>query len=437
MKTPYMLWVSPKPPGREIVSSVESEGYCLEHTHDASSLIGFCHKYQPELAFVDSTVGNIGFVNLVGLIHRTNKDIQIISVINGNESRLASESLQHGAIDYLIKPFIDSQLRTSIRNAAAFSKGLKDLVAVSHASRKTLQLANRAAQTEATVLISGESGTGKEKLARFIHGASNRADKPFVAINCAAIPEQMLEAMLFGYNKGAFSGAVSQQIGKFEAANGGTLLLDEISELPMPLQAKLLRVLQEREVERLGSNHSIKLDIRVIAASNKNLRDLVARGIFREDLFYRLEVLPLSWPALRERRDDILPLAEFFISKHGADKYVLSAESKDLLVRYSWPGNVRELENVIQRAMIMACGMDLQPCDLSIQMSSADLHLVHSDGMKQTRMNAEFEYILELLSEFNGHRTRTAQALGVSTRALRYKLQAMREHGLKIDAIAS
>jgi DNA-binding NtrC family response regulator len=247
----------------------------------------------------------------------------------------------------------------------------------------------------------------------------------------------MLEAMLFGYNKGAFTGAVSQQIGKFESANGGTLLLDEISELPLPLQAKLLRVLQERELERLGSNSKIKLDVRVIAASNKDLRQLVDQGLFRQDLFYRLDVLPLSWPALRERKDDIIPLAEFFVQKYADGKYVLSKEAKAALCQYSWPGNVRELENVVQRALVMARGIEVQAIDLNLPLPAVTAPESASiNHLKLNKKNAEFDYILGVLNQFNGHRTRAAEALGVSTRALRYKLAAMREHGVDIDAIA-
>jgi DNA-binding NtrC family response regulator len=305
-------------------------------------------------------------LDLMVLLKKRHPACQIIVLVEKDQHAVAAESLNCGAIDYLLKPFNQQQLQNIIRNAASISRGLKDLVAVSIGSRQVLQLANRAAQTDATVLLNGESGTGKERLARYIHNVSARRDQPYVAVNCAAIPENMLESMLFGYNKGAFTGAVSQQIGKFEAANGGTLLLDEISELPLALQAKLLRVLQERELERLGSNSKIKLDVRVIAASNKDLRQLVDQGLFRQDLFYRLDVLPLCWPALRERKDDIIPLAEFFVQKYADGKYVLSKEAKAALCQYSWPGNVRELENVVQRALVMARGIEVQVLDLNL-----------------------------------------------------------------------
>ncbi|NRQ42898.1 sigma-54-dependent Fis family transcriptional regulator [Rheinheimera sp. YQF-2] len=433
----YVLWIAQQQPDAEVQQCIRSEGYQLLHTAEVTEIVGLCQDYQPALAFIDCDLPQMALPDLVSLVCRKLPAAQIISMVGNDQSELASDTLQSGAIDYLLKPFFCSQLKTSIRNATAMSRGLKDLVAVSHASRQILQLANRAAQTEASVLILGESGTGKERLAQFIHQASDRADKPFIAVNCAAIPEHMLEAMLFGYNKGAFTGAVNQQIGKFEAANGGTILLDEISELPLALQAKLLRVLQEREVERLGSNSRIKLDIRVIAASNKNLRSQVEQGLFREDLFYRLDVLPLSWPALRERRDDILPLAEFFINKYGNGKYRLSRGAADVMLQYNWPGNVRELENIMQRALVMARGIELQIADLNLPQCHPQAAAICASLLKQSKKDAEFDYILNVLNKFNGHRTRTAQALGVSTRALRYKIAAMREHGVDIDALAS
>ncbi len=436
MNKDYVLWLSQLSPPQEMAACISAEGFQLLHTDQAQEVLSYCNTYQPLVIFADSNLGKMDLIDLVLLLSRRLPTAHIVSLVAKDQSELASASLQHGAIDYLLKPFMASQLKTTLRNARAMQRGLTDIVAVSQASRQILQLANRAAQTEASVLILGESGTGKEKLAQFIHQASERAAKPFVAVNCAAIPENMLEAMLFGYNKGAFTGAVAQQVGKFEAANGGTILLDEISELPLNLQAKLLRVLQERELERLGSNQRIKLDIRVIAASNKDLRTQVQQGMFREDLFYRLDVLPLSWPALRERREDILPLTEFFIQKYAQGKYTLSKAARDLLVQYNWPGNVRELENTVQRALVMARGSEIQPQDLNLPACFLPAASFCAGLLKQSKKQAEFDYILDLLNKYNGHRTKTAEALGMSTRALRYKLAAMREHGLDLDAFA-
>nr|WP_306173985.1 sigma-54 dependent transcriptional regulator [Pseudoalteromonas shioyasakiensis] len=376
-------------------------------------------------------------VDLITLIRKTCTSGQVISLVDSSQSDIASLSLSKGgAVDFLLKPFFAEQLTLTIRNADSMRKGVEDLIAESIKSQQVLRLANRAAQTSASVLIMGESGTGKEKLAHFIHQASSRAEQPFIAVNCAAIPENMLESMLFGYNKGAFTGAISNQQGKFELANGGTILLDEISELPLELQAKLLRVLQEREVERLGSHQHIKLDIRVIASCNKPLREQVEKGLFREDLFYRLDVLPLSWPALRDRPEDILPLAKHFIAKYGSQQFSFSDDAENVMLCYNWPGNVRELENVVHRAIVMARGAQIQVDDLNLPYCLPQAARICAAELKNNKKQAEYDYIYELLNQYKGHRKQTADALGVSTRALRYKLAAMREYGMDVDAIA-
>ncbi len=366
--------------------------------------------------------------------------LDCVIMVNEHQAAIAAEAMCAGAIDYIVKPFRSQQLLDAVCGALRLRQVIPNLIAVSPMSLQVLQLARRAAKTSATILIGGESGTGKERLARYIHDMSVRSEKPFVAINCAAIPETMLESILFGHNKGAFTGAISAQPGKFELAQGGTLLLDEISELSLNLQAKLLRVLQEKEVERLGSNQTIALDVRIIAASNKDLRTLVANGLFREDLFYRLDVLPISWPALRDRPDDIIPLANYFLERYAPQQgYRLSKQACQLLLSYEWPGNVRELDNVMQRALIMARGLHIQSVDLMLPNCILPQETVASDtwhapeGLSETRRHAEFQFVLETLRRFRGHRTRTADALGMTTRALRYKLAAMREQGIDIE----
>ncbi|HHQ4533637.1 TPA: lateral flagellar response regulator transcription factor LafK [Aeromonas veronii] len=373
-------------------------------------------------------------------ILREFEGLDCVIMVNERQATIAAEAMCAGAVDYIVKPFCPQQLLDAVRGALRLRQAIPNLIAVSPMSLQVLQLARRAAKTSATILIGGESGTGKERLARYIHEMSARAEKPFLAINCAAIPEAMLESILFGHNKGAFTGAVSAQPGKFELAQGGTLLLDEISELPLNLQAKLLRVLQEKEVERLGSNQTIALDVRIIAASNKDLRKLVACGLFREDLFYRLDVLPMNWPALRERPEDIIPLANYFIERYASQQgYRLSERACQLLLSYEWPGNVRELDNVIQRSLIMARGLHIQAVDLMLPHCAAEPEMVESggghvpEGLSETRRHAEFQFVLETLRRFRGHRTRTADALGMTTRALRYKLAAMREQGIDIE----
>lgn len=364
-----------------------------------------------------------------------------IAIVEQDEGLLAAEAMRAGATDYLLRPFDAEQLLSLLRRVEALEQPLANIVVESWRSKQVLQLAHRAACTSASVLITGESGTGKEVLARYVHAQSGRSRQPFVAVNCAAIPESMLEAVLFGHMKGAFTGATQTQTGKFEEANGGTILLDEIAEMSPPLQAKLLRVLQEREVERLGSHKAIKLDIRVIAATNKDLRQAVQQGTFREDLYYRLDVLPLHWPPLRERPEDILPLSQFFIGKYQeSSECRLSDDACAALSRYDWPGNIRELENVIQRALVMRHGDFITAQDLMLPVdpgggTSPQITVdSHSHGRVEAKKMAEFQYIIDILKQHGGNRTQTAKALGVTTRGLRYKLAAMRDQGIDLQA---
>jgi two-component system response regulator FlrC len=298
-------------------------------------------------------------------------------------------------------------------------------------------MALKVAVTPATVMITGESGTGKEVLARFIHQQSSRTDKPFVAVNCAAIPDNLLEATMFGYEKGAFTGAVQAQAGKFEQAQEGTLLLDEISEMPLALQAKLLRVLQEREVERVGGHKAIALDVRIIATSNRDMKEEVAKNHFREDLYYRLNVFPLHIAPLRERLQDIMPLAHHFLASMASsvDRNGLqfSPGAEQALLQYSWPGNAREMENVVQRAVILASGDTIATEHLHLPSAigttaplaeaAAETEQVSGNGLK----SLEKAHIMNVLASVHGSRKLAAQKLGMSERTLRHKLQQYRE----------
>jgi len=373
----------------------------------------------------------------------------------------AVEAMRQGAVDYLVKPFEPKVLLGLVGRHA---RGLLDAtetqgpVAVEPASRQLLALAARVAQSESTVLVSGESGTGKEVLARYIHQQSPRADKPFIAINCAAIPDNMLEATLFGHEKGAFTGAIATQPGKFELAEGGSLLLDEISEMPLGLQAKLLRVLQEREVERVGGRKPIPLDIRVIATTNRDLAGEVRSGRFREDLFYRLSVFPLAWPPLRDRPADIVPLAERLLASHSAKMRQpnarLTSEARQCLLGHPWPGNVRELDNAIQRALILQQGGLIRPDDLCLTAGfasperttacepvrtqpaplAAPVPAESTGVLGEDLRRREFELILDTLRAEHGRRKETADRLGISARTLRYKLAQMRDAGMDPEA---
>jgi two-component system response regulator FlrC len=332
-------------------------------------------------------------------------------------------------------------------------------VAVAPASRRLIELARRVADTDCTVLITGESGTGKEVLARFIHRQSPRSQGPFVAVNCAAIPESMLEGVLFGFEKGAFTGAQAAHAGKFEQAQAGTLLLDEITEMPIALQAKLLRVLQEREVDRIGGRVPVSLNVRVIATTNRKLAEEVRAGRFREDLFYRINVFPLSITPLRERRDDILPIAAQILAaqSRGQVTPVLSAGAVHALQTHSWPGNARELGNVLQRALILGSGavierqcIELDPLfepahitpqvavtreDLSLAAGSDITHTIDGrSAFARQRDQAEREILLSALRDGRGKRTDVAQRLGISPRTLRYKLARLRAAGVEVPA---
>ncbi len=347
----------------------------------------------------------------------------------------AVEAMRAGACHYLTKPFEPDRLLAEVARYMLPSLSSEDGEVIAQDPRmvELLNLARRVAASDATVLLTGESGTGKEVVARFIHRHSARIEKPFVAINCAAIPENLLESTLFGFEKGSFTGASQAQPGKFEQAQGGTLLLDEVTEMPLPLQAKFLRVLQEREVERVGGHKTIPLDIRVIATSNRNMADAVAKGEFREDLYYRLNVFPLELPPLRERPQDIIPLARNFLARlaarvgrHGMS---LTPDAEKQLERHGWPGNIRELENVVQRAMILAPGdvIDDEHLLLPRREAPAAAPAAAGAGGNIDMKSLEKAHIMETLAAVKGSRKLVAEKLGMSERTLRYKLRQYRE----------
>ncbi|MGE0616299.1 MAG: sigma-54 interaction domain-containing protein [Bacteriovoracia bacterium] len=321
---------------------------------------------------------------------------------------------------------------------------MNDLITADRKMSEMIQLAKTVAQSKATVLIQGESGTGKEVMANLIHQNSSRANRPFVAINCAAIPENLLESELFGHERGAFTGAVNAKAGKFEIANGGTLLLDEISEMDIRLQAKLLRVIQEGEVDRIGGRKPIAVDVRIIATTNKNLASCVTEGTFREDLYYRLNVVNLTLPPLRDRIGDVKNLAEYFVGqysqKNGRPALPFSPEALAKLEAYAWPGNIRELANVIERSIITAKDASIGHGDIMIEYREDAAGLAageegsesYSWNPGQTLNDIERSVILEALQYHNGNRTHTARALGISIRTLRNKLSDYRKIGIQV-----
>lgn len=416
-----------------------SEACCGEEA------IAFLSKNSVDMILSDVSMAPVGGFELLAHVKAKYPSVPMVLMTAYGEVEKAVQAIQQGAMDYLVKPFeVDVLLETvnQFRSQTQPHHNLDQPVAEDAGSRALLKLAKQVADSEATVLISGESGTGKEVLARYIHQNSPRKDGPFVAINCAAIPENMLEATLFGYEKGAFTGAYNSMPGKFEQAEGGTLLLDEISEMEIGLQAKLLRVLQEREVERLGGRKTIKLNVRVLATTNRDLLSYVNEHKFREDLYYRLSVFPLQWKSLRERRDDILPIAERLLAKHskkqGKSAIILDESAQYKLQSYSWPGNVRELDNVIQRALIIQSGHQITSADIVLNLQSMAepkenvVCLVdeEEDDLGNSLKQREYTLILDALKNEKSKKE-AAEKLGISPRTLRYKMAKMREQGIQ------
>ena len=448
-----ILVVEDDPNLREaIVDSLMLKGHQVQDACNGSEAVKIIAQSSLDIILSDINMPELDGLELLAHVKKNQPWLPIILMTAYGDVGQAVKAMQLGANDYLMKPFEVQELLSLINKyQPTIVAEIDDApIAESAVSKRLFQIAEKVAVTDSTVLISGESGTGKEVLARYIHQNSLRSGEPFVAINCAAIPENMLEAMLFGYEKGAFTGAYAATPGKFEQANGGTLLLDEITEMDISLQAKLLRVLQEQQVERLGGKKTIDLDVRIIATTNRELADYVAEGNFREDLYYRLSVFPLNWSPLRERIEDIEPLTQLLLQKH-AEKMkkpvpVLALDAQKKLLTHPWPGNVRELDNTVQRALIMQQGNQITAEDLVLtpvpknrqfempkvtENTSFDLSAENALGsdLKQR----EIELIIQALNE-EPSRKEAAERLGISPRTLRYKVAKLREEGVDIEA---
>ena len=403
-------------------------GHAAENflVNDSASLV---------LSDVQMSPGN-GY-ELLASIQKKQLNIPVILMTAYGSIPQAVDAIQAGAADYLVKPFeVKNLLNTLKQQMIQPGQSDEQPVAKDAVSIETLKMAKRVAGTEATVLLNGESGVGKEVYSRYIHQQSERKNQAFVAINCAAIPENMLEAALFGYEKGAFTGAVKSSIGKFEQAQGGTLLLDEITEMDLGLQAKILRVIQEKEVERLGSSKTINLDVRIIATSNRDLKKEVSEKRFREDLYYRLNVFPITIPPLRHRPGDIIPLTQKILGQYSraeGQRIQISKEACTLLSQHQWMGNVRELDNVIQRALILKQGNEIKAADIMIEAQSLEItstpELEDNGILHNDLRDRETEVIIDTLRGFQGSRKKTAEKLGISPRTLRYKLARLRDTG--------
>jgi DNA-binding NtrC family response regulator len=407
-----------------------------------------------DAVLTDLRMPGLDGVGMLREMRRLGLDVPVVLMTAHASVPTAVEAMKLGAFDYVQKPFDAQEIeivieralrdRSLVRDNEILRREIEDLdrqrelVGQSPALQPVLEKIQRVAQSSATVLITGESGTGKELIARAIHVASARANQPMLCVNCAALSPTLLESELFGHEKGSFTGADRMRKGRFELADGGTLLLDEVSEIAPPLQSKLLRILQEREFERVGSSVTRRVDVRVIATTNRDLRDWAAKARFREDLFYRLSVLPIEVPPLRERREDIPLLLDYFVGRISArearERPKFTADALRMLQEYAWPGNVRELENLCERVSVLEAGREVAPATIApllngpIKTASAAAEgLQYRDG--QILSDAERTLILHTLERFSGHRERTARALGIGLRTLGLKLKRWREEG--------
>jgi two-component system, NtrC family, response regulator AtoC len=442
-------------PIRHVLAVLLAEqGYFVRAVKDGEEALRELGARDYDALVTDVRMPGMDGLSLVRAVQEQSPETTVIVMSAYGSHDLALEAMKAGAYDYLGKPFRPDEVVLVLRKAEErerlraenrrlrreieASRGSSGIVAESAAMKEVLRLAHKVAPAKTTVLINGESGTGKELIARALHEMSPRAERPFVAVNCGAIPEQLIESELFGHAKGAFTGAAGAKRGLFEEADGGTLLLDEIGDLPLHLQVSLLRVLQESEVRRVGDARSIKVDVRVLAATHIDLQQAVAAGKFREDLFYRLNVVGLRLPALRERTEEIEPLARRFLARHaarlGLPEKPLSAGALRLLAGWRWPGNVRELENALERALVLSEGPEIDaealPDELRAAAAPSGPPPPPAEGdlsVKRAQRALEADLIRRALERTGGNRTRAAELLDLSPRALLYKI---REYGL-------
>ncbi|MBI5213991.1 MAG: sigma-54-dependent Fis family transcriptional regulator [Nitrospirae bacterium] len=414
-----------------IQESLKRFGFKPTVYHNPVDVLNELNLADFSLIITDMKMPRMNGIEFLQEIRKKGIFVPVIVITGYGTVENAVDAMKLGATDYIMKPFSLESLKRVIDRILPSEDS--DIVAESQVMKNLMAVIREVAKSDITVLLSGESGTGKEVIARIIHKNSLRADKPFVAINCAAISESLLEAELFGHEKGAFTGAVDKRIGKFEFADKGTLLLDEVSEMAFPLQAKFLRAIQEREVDRVGGRSPIPVDVRIIATTNKDLLSEVKKGRFREDLYYRLNVFPIKLPPLRERREDIIPLAEFFIrrlSQKMGRAFKISGDLESYMLKSAWEGNVRELENLIYRTAVISKAETLLP----------PVEGVGAQGQEPGGQNApagrmkdmERDLIVNTLRETDGNRTRTAQLLGVSVRTIRNKIK---EYGISEEEV--
>lgn len=451
-KSRSILVIDDEPEMRSaLTASLRQMGYSVISASKGEEGLFLCRENQFGAVLTDFKLPQMNGLEFFQEFQKFQSKTPVIMMSAFGTIDSAVDAMKSGIFDFLVKPFSQESLESTIRRAVqegsghpalkqrASQKGKKAIVSRDSTMLKILKLAEVVAASQATILIEGESGTGKELFARHIHENSPRAHRPFIAINCAAVPETLLESELFGYEKGAFTGATAKKAGKFELAHTGTILLDEVSEMPLQLQAKLLRVLQEREVELLGGREPVSLDIRVIATTNRPIWEEVKAGRFREDLYYRLNVFPLRLPPLRNRLNDIPLLFDYFLQKNslktGQESFSLSPEALTTLMSKKWHGNVREFENVMERAFLLAENGIIFPDHLMFEEEQAPASFIKSQSVSQkTVWEAERDLILETLEKSEGNRTQTAKILGISIRTLRNKLRDYRESGTLIQS---
>ena len=438
--------------------ALQRNGYSVDNASDGQEAVGMTDKQNYDMIFLDMRMPRMGGMKVLERIKKTSKETTVVIMTAYGSIESAVEAMQKGAYDYIIKPFsvdnielllkrvqerqklIDenkywrSKLDSNVENEFVIDKQSKMF--------EVLNNVKRMAQSKASVLIQGESGTGKEIIAQSIYSHSQRNSKPFIKVNCAALSESLLESELFGHEKGAFTGADIKRMGRFELANGGTLLLDEISEVSPKIQSKLLRVLELEEFERVGGSKTLKVDVRVIATTNRDLEQEIEKGNFRQDLYFRLNVIPVIVPPLRERREDIPVLAEYFLEKFksGMDTPLkeISKEAIDILVQYDWPGNVREIKNLIHRCTVMIDSEVLMPEHFENMLNMQKTKKSNEISVGQTIEDVERELIYKTLEKTGGNKTRAAEILDVTPRTLRNKLSRYKElqsgFGLNIEA---
>ena len=420
---------------RELALRLQEQGLPIKMVQNSQEALEFLKNNEVSCVVADLENKTLGRLQFLEDIQAQNPWVPVILLSAEPRVEEAVSAIRLGAYDYRLhrtSPEVLCELISAASKEEDFPEVEGGFLTRDPGLKALLERLRVVARSQATILITGESGTGKEVLARWIHSQSDRAKGPFIVVNCAALPEHLLESELFGHEKGAFTGAFTRKLGKFELANGGTILLDEVTEMPLPLQAKFLRVLQEGEVDRLGGAYPVKVDVRVMATTNRNVAKEVEAGRFREDLYFRLNVIPVHLPPLRQRKGDVRLLAEYF-QREFATRYRRPVKGfeegvLEALEEYHWPGNVRELRNVIERAVLLARGprltlKDLFPSDLRPQKEGGDLSL-------RPLKEVEREMILKALRVARGNRTRAAEILGISVRTLRNKLQAYREAGI-------